>query len=97
MAVLYVAGSARTREDATVAKHGQVNWSNKMNESNTADDQPPPPTFDQALEEPPLSKAEADALLEKKRKQGASGLSWDEVVSDNRDGWRQATEMGEGD
>jgi hypothetical protein len=44
-----------------------------------------------------LDKAQSDALLEQKRKQGTSGLSWDEVTEDNEKGWRQSTEMGEGD
>jgi hypothetical protein len=44
-----------------------------------------------------LDEAQADALLEQKQKQSTSGLSWDEVTKDNPKGWRQATEMGEGD
>ena len=77
--------------------NGPGNWSIDMNASNDTNDQPTKPTSDGSAQERPLDENEADALLEQKRKQGASGLSWDEVVSDNRDGWREATEMGEGD
>jgi hypothetical protein len=47
--------------------------------------------------QPPSNDAQADALLERKRKQSASGLSWDEVAKDDPKGWHQITEMGEGD
>ena len=46
---------------------------------------------------PSLDDAQADALLEQKRKEGASGLSWDEVAKDDPKGWHEITEMGEGD
>jgi hypothetical protein len=44
-----------------------------------------------------LSKAEADRLLEEKKKRNTSGLSWDEVADDDKKGWHQITDMGEGD
>ena len=44
-----------------------------------------------------LSEAQANALLDQKHKQSTSGLSWDQVASDDHHGWRQITEMGEGD
>jgi hypothetical protein len=44
-----------------------------------------------------LDDAEADALLEEKQKQGTSGLSWDEIAKDDKKGWHEITEMGEGD
>jgi hypothetical protein len=44
-----------------------------------------------------LDDARADALLEEKQKHSTSGLSWDEVAKDDKKGWHQITEMGEGD
>jgi len=68
-----------------------------MDATNKTDDEAAQPTSDPSAAARPLNEAEADSLLEQKRKQGTSGLSWDEVVSDNGAGWREVTEMGEGD
>jgi len=45
----------------------------------------------------PTDKTEAEELLEEKRKRNTSGLSWDEVAAQDKKGWHQITEMGEGD
>jgi hypothetical protein len=92
-----VFGEAMAREDAVVASFGRANWSNDMDAAHKPDNQPAEAAFDRLAEELPLSEAQADSLLKQKRKEGTSGLSWDEVVSDNRNGWREATQMGEGD
>jgi hypothetical protein len=47
--------------------------------------------------DPKLEDAQADALLEEKQKHSTSGLSWDEVAKDDKKGWNQITEIGEGD
>ncbi len=46
---------------------------------------------------PDDTDAEAQRLLEANRKHGTSGLSWDEVAEKDKKGWRQVTDMGEGD
>ncbi len=68
-----------------------------MDKAKNRDDRPTHPDPGQQPDERHLSQEQADALLEQNRKQGASGLSWDQVAADDRNGWRQATEMGEGD
>jgi hypothetical protein len=64
-------------------------WRNEMDEKPKPSD---PPEKDQ-----PLDEKEAEAILEQKRRQNTSGLSWDEVAKEDKKGWREITEMGEGD
>jgi hypothetical protein len=44
-----------------------------------------------------LDEAQADAIVDEKQKKSTSGLSWDEVAKEDRKGWNETTEMGEGD